>query len=167
MSTRIRSFSILIILLFLSFPVYAQSYEGVNIGRTIFRLIFYIIIFVAIIFFSLYGTKLVAKNFKGMTNSKYIEILDAINIPGGSKIVITKVNNKIYVLATGNSGTNILDIMDENEFPIIEENFDGYLNRYLTKDNLNYAKISENIKLNLDKFTKKKDKEGNKNEKQD
>jgi flagellar biogenesis protein FliO len=125
------------------------------------------IIFIAIIFFSLYGTKLVAKNFKGMTNSKYIEILDAINIPGGSKIVIAKVNNKIYVLATGNNGTNILDIIDENEFPIIEENFDGYLNRYLTKDNLNYNKISENIKLNLDKFTKKKDKEGNKNEKQD
>ena len=167
MSNRIRSFSILITLLLSSFPVYAQSYGSSSISRTIFQLLFYMIIFIAIIFFSLYGTKLVAKNFKGMTNSKYIEILDAINIPGGSKIVIAKVNNKIYVLATGNNGTNILDIIDENEFPIIEENFDGYLNRYLTKDNLNYNKISENIKLNLDKFTKKKDKEGNKNEKQD
>lgn len=167
MKNRIKGFSVLIILFFLNSPVYAQSYGSAGAGRTIFQLIFYTIAFIVIILFSLYGTKFVAKNFKGMTNSKYIEILDAINIPGGAKIVITKINNKIYILSTSNSGTNILDILDENEFSITEESFDGYLNKYLTKDNLNYNKISEFVKLNFDKLTKKKDKEGNKNEKQD
>lgn len=167
MSNRIKTFSVLIILIFLSLPSYAQDYGATSIWKTIFQLIFLILVFIAVVFFSLYGTKLVAKNYKGMTNSKYVKILDAINIPGGSKIVVTQINNKIYVLSTNNNTTTVLDIIDEENFLLMEENFEGYLNKYLTKDNLNYSKISENIKLNFNKFTKKKDKEGNKNEKQD
>lgn len=167
MINKIKLVCIFMVSLFFSFPVYAGGYGGVNVAKVTFQLIMYIIIFIAVIFMSLYGTKLVARNFKDMSNSKYVKVLDAMNIPGGSKIVITKVSNRIYILAIGNSGTNILDIIDEDEFPIIEDNFDNYLSKYLSKKNLNYNKMNGKIKVIFDKFNKKKDKEGTKNEKQD
>lgn len=165
MSRKVRLIFLIMILVVVGSPVYAQAYGDASIIKIIFELIMYIIIFIIVIFMSLYGTKLVAKNFKGITNSKYIKILDAMNIPGGSKIVITKVNNKVYILSTSNNGTNILDIIDEDNFPIIEEDFDTYLSKYMDKNNLENNKIIGKIRLFFGKISRKKDKEDKKNEK--
>lgn len=144
--------------------VYAAGNEETSIIKTILQLIFYIIIFVFVIFFSLYGTKLIAKNFKGITSSKYIKLLDIINIPGGAKIIIAKINRKIYILSTNNNGINVIDVIEEEEFYAEEESFDNYLSKYLNTDYSNYN-ISNKIKSLINKFNIKKDKDDNRNEK--
>lgn len=162
MGTKKKLLVLPIILTLFSSPVYSQGYENINRMKLGFQLIFYLVIFIAVIFATLYGTKLIAKNAKGMANSKYIQLLDVINIPGGSKIIIAKINDKIYLLSTTNNGVNIMDIIEEKDFPMVEENFDTYLDRYLIKNKLNYSKINGNLKSFFNKFKRIKDKEDKK-----
>ena len=95
--SKIKRINLLFIFIFVTLyglPAYAAGYEEISPTKIIFQLIFYIVIFILVIFLTLYGTKLIAKNFKGITSSKYISLLDVINIPGGAKIIIAK----IYVI---------------------------------------------------------------------
>lgn len=163
MNKRVITLFIFVLVNLYGLPVYAVGYEETSLARIIFQLIFYIIIFVLVIFFSLYGTKLIAKNFKGITSSKYVKLLDVMNIPGGNKIVITKINNKIYILSTNNNNTNIIDILDEDSFPLYDENFDNYLSKYFNK-NHNDLKLNKKLENLFDKLNMKKDKEGNEDE---
>ena len=141
-----------------------MGYEDVSLTKTILQLIFYIIIFVLVIFFSLYGTKLIAKNLKGISRSKYISLIDIMNIPGGSKIIISKINKKVYIMSITNNATTVIDIIDEDEFPILEEEFDNYLSKYLNENNKN-SKINTTVTTLFRKFNINKDKEGKDNEK--
>jgi len=141
-------------------PVYAmESIESSPI-KIVFQLIFYITMFTVVIFLTIWGTKIVAKNYKGFTSSKYIDLLDVMNLTGGCKIVITRINQKIYILAVTNNNTNIIDIIKVDEFPIHEEKFNEYLSSCLSK-NRNGYKINRKLE-NL--FSNLKDKEGKKDE---
>lgn len=161
MKNKIKLLIVFIILTSINIPVYAEGYENISLVKIIFQLIFYIIIFALVVFLSLYGTKLVAKNFKGITSSKYIELLDLMNIPGGGKIVITKINKKVYILLTTNNSSNVIDIVDEADFSYKNDSFDNYLNKYLSKNDIN-DKIGEKF---IKFFNKSKDKEDRNDEK--
>lgn len=163
MKNRINVLIIFIILVSFNLPVYGEGYENISLVKTVFQLIFYIIIFALVVFLSLYGTKLVAKNFKGITSSKYIGLLDVMNIPGGGKIVLTKINKKVYILLTTNNSANVIDIVDESNFCYESENFENYLSKYLNK-NIIKDKTSQNI---IRIFNKSKDKEDRNDEKKD
>ena len=141
-----------------------MGYEDISLTKTILQLVFYIIIFVLVIFFSLYGTKLVAKNLKGFAKSRYISLIDVMNIPGGSKIIITKINNKVYIMSITNNATTVIDIIEEDEFPVLEEEFNNYLDKYLKQSNTE-SKLSTNITTLFRKININKDKEGKDNEK--
>ncbi|WMM26610.1 hypothetical protein RBU61_08015 [Tissierella sp. MB52-C2] len=158
MKTKGNLYLIFTFIFLYSYPVYGSGYEDVSLAKTILQLIFYIIIFALVIFFSLYGTKLIAKNFKSVGTSKYISIIDMINIPGGSKIIITKINNKVYIMSITNSATTVIDIIDEENFSIRDEEFDNYLSKYLKQSN--ESKINKTVIGLLSKLNIKKDKEG-------
>lgn len=136
-------FILILIIILASLPVYSQGFGNINVFKLVGQLILMLVIFIAMIFITLYGTKLVAKNAGGMVKSKYIQLLDAINLPGGSKIVIAKINDKIYILSIDSNGSNIIDIIEEEKFPLIEDNFDkdSIMNKY------NHSKVNKNIKL--------------------
>ena len=161
--------ALLVIIMLSSFPVYSQGYENTNVFKLVGQGIFYLVIFIAMIFLTLYGTKLVAKNASGMAKSKYIQLIDAINITSGSKIIIAKINNKIYILTTSNNGSNIIDIIEEEDFPIIEENLDSYLDKNLIISKISNSKLNKNIKHFYDNNISKriKNKEDKKDEKED
>lgn len=163
MKNRINALIFFTILVLINLPVYAEGYEDISLVKIILQLIFYIIIFGLVVFLSLYGTKLIAKNFRGIRSSKYIELLDLMNIPGGGKIVITKINKKVYILLTTNTSSNIIDIVDEVDFCYENESFDNYLNKYLNKSIINDKTENNFIKF----FNKLKDKEGRNDEKKD
>lgn len=164
MSKKLSLLFILNLLIFQGIPVYAVNYEEISPIKIIFQLIFYIVIFILVIFFTLYGTKLIAKNFKGVVSSKYMSLLDVLNISNGTKIVIVKVNKKVYILATSNNITNVIDIVDEDDFPIYDESFDNYLSKYLNKNNNEYG-INKKLEGLLNKININKDKEGKDDEK--
>lgn len=160
---------LVLILLVISLPVYSEGYESVNVFKLVAKFILLLVIFIAMIFVTLYGTKLVAKNAGGMIKSKYIQLLDAINIPGGSKVVITLINNKVYILSIDSNGTNLIDIIDEKEFLIIEDDLDSYPGKDLIKNKISDSKINKNVKLFYENHINKriKNKEEKNDEKED
>ncbi|CAK7042719.1 flagellar biosynthetic protein FliO [Tissierella carlieri] len=165
--SKIKRINLLFIFIFVTLyglPAYAAGYEEISPTKIIFQLIFYIVIFILVIFLTLYGTKLIAKNFKGITSSKYISLLDVINIPGGVKIIIAKINDKIYILSVADNNTNVIDTIEADNFPTHEENFDNYLSKYLHGNN-NDNKINKKLENLFDKFNIKKDKEDRNDEK--
>lgn len=144
------------IILFIHSPVLSSGLEDISLFKIILQLIFYIAIFIAVIFLSIYGTRFIANNYRKTISSKYTELLDVLNVPGGSKIVIIKVSNKIYLLShSNNGGVTVIDAMDEDEFFNTENSFENHLNRYgyTNRDDSNLnAKFSSIInKFNLQK----------------
>ncbi len=164
MCKKISLLFVHIFLILYGFPAYSVGYEEISPIKIVFQLIFYIVIFIVVIFFTLYGTKLIAKNLKGITSSKYISLLDVMNIPGGSKIVIAKINDTIYILSVSNNNTSVIDVIEADSFPTYEENFDNYLSKYLHGKN-NEHKMNKKLEKLFDKFIIKKDKEDKNDEK--
>lgn len=139
--------------------VYATGYDDISALNILLKLLFYIGVFIVVIIVTLYGTKLIAKNYKGYGNSKYIKLLDTLSIPGGIKIVIIKVSKKIYILSLSPNDTKVIDTINEDEFS--NEDFNSYLDKYTNKkDN----KINLSIKKIIEKRNFSKDKEEKENE---
>ena len=112
-----------------------RGFEEISTFKIILQLIFYLGIFVAVIVLSIYGTRFIAKNYKRVVSSKYVDLIDMLNIPGGIKIAIVKINEKFYILSITNNSTTVLDKLSKEEFHIIEENFDNCLEKYFYKWN--------------------------------
>ena len=128
-----------------------------SLFEIILKLVFLIGVFIVVIFITLYGTKLIAKNYKGYTKSKYIKLLDTLSIPGGTKIIIMEISKKIYILSLTPNNTEVIDIINEDVF--LDEDFSSYLDKYTNKDNNN---DSFGIKKIIEKFNFLKDKEDRK-----
>lgn len=133
-------------------PTYAAVYEDVSLFQILLKLLLYLGIFIIVILATVYGTKLIAKNYKGYNNSKYINMLDTLIIPGGIKIIIIKVSKKIYILALSSNGAELMDIIKEEDF--IKEDFNSYLDKHNT-DNTNNT--NNKIKLSINKIIEKID----------
>lgn len=127
--------------------------ESTSLGKMIFTLMFYILIFVAVILLSLYGTKLIAKNYKGMGYSKYMRVKDMINLPNNVKLSLVELNNKIYVILTSNNSNSVVDIVDSNDFPNDPEEFNKYLDKYI-----DISKLGQKLR-NINKNKEGKDNE--------
>lgn len=137
--------------------IYATGYEEINFFQIILKLLLYIGIFIVVIFITIYGTKLIAKGYKSHANSKYINLLDTLSIPGGTKIVIVKISKKIYMLSISSNSTEVIDIINEDEF--LDEDFSSYLDKYTNKNNnkinLGISKIIEKVNFSKDKEDEK------------
>ena len=113
MKIKKRAFILtLIIILLYNNISYATGDTNFEIGKVVFKLIFYLIVFIVVIIIAIYGTKFIAKNSKRFINSKYIQILDRINVDTNTKIIITEINRKIYILGITNNTIKKID-----EFP--------------------------------------------------
>lgn len=141
-------------------PVYASGFEDVSLFKTIAQLIFYLVIFIGVIFITLYGTKFIAKNYKGFSGSKYMKIIDSLNIQNGIKLVIVSINKKIYILSVSSTSTNLIDTIDPED--IEEDIFDNYLKKHMDKTdmeesniNLYVNKIKKRIKFSKDEEDKR------------
>lgn len=151
---------VLPLVIFFSLPAHGVGYEDANLFKIILKLIVYLFIFALVIVITIYGTRLISKSVKGIASSKYINLLDAINLPGGSKLVITKINKKVYILGISNSSINVVDTIEEDKFNEDSESFDNYLTKYLNKNN----SYIDTIGSLLNRHNKKKDRENNNDE---
>lgn len=77
----------IIMVLLCSHVSYATGETDFNIGKTILKSILYLFAFIIFIIFTIYGTKFIAKKSKRFVNSKYIQIIDQINLDTNTKIV--------------------------------------------------------------------------------
>lgn len=155
---RLKYLLATIIIFFPHSSVYASGFEDVSLFKTVVQLIFYLLIFIGVIFITLYGTKFIAKNYKGFSSSKYMKIIDSLNLQNGIKLVIVNINEKIYILSVSSTSTNVIDTIDPED--IEEDIFEDYLHKHINKNKLEESKIN----LYMDKIKKKidfsKDEEG-------
>ncbi|MBW4828695.1 MAG: hypothetical protein KZY61_06025 [Clostridiaceae bacterium] len=165
---------IMFLTFFLPEIVFAASHsEGsFNYIQLFFKTVVYIIIFILVLFATFYGTKLLAKRSKPFFKSKYVEIIDSVNLGSNNRIVIAKVANYIYILSINNNDTVLMDKIEIQSFySRVKEakalDKDLYDNTEVDNDNI----VLENeFKKILDKFkliNRKIDRDEDKNEEDD
>ena len=134
-------------------PVFASAYEDVSLFQIVLKLVFLIGIFILVIIITICGTKLIAKSYRGYSNSKYINLLDTLNISNEIKIIIINVNKKIYILSLTPNSTKIIDTFIDEEF--LGKDFNDYLDKHIN----NHNKTDFGINKIIEKITFSKNKE--------
>ncbi len=136
---------------------FAAGLEKISLLKTIFQLVFYILMFALVIFVTIFGTKLIARNYKINLASKNMDIIDTLNIPGGIKLIIVKIMNKVYILSLSATNTTVIDILSKEEFDKFSDSFDALMEKH----NNRIGKIQSDGKFNeiISSIINKKNKE--------
>ncbi|MEY8303182.1 flagellar biosynthetic protein FliO [Anaerosalibacter bizertensis] len=150
----------------------SHSERSFNYVQLFFKTIIYVVIFILVLFATFYGTKFLAKRSKPFFKSKYVEIIDSVNIGSNNRIVIAKVANFIYILSINNNDTILIDKMEMQSFySKVKEakalDKDLYDNIKVDNDNVG---LENEFKKILDKFklvNRKIDRDEDKNEEDD
>ncbi|MCR2042759.1 flagellar biosynthetic protein FliO [Anaerosalibacter massiliensis] len=112
--------SSLIVFLICLFPdiAFAANINENNLhyGNLLLKIIMYVILLILVLFITFYGTKFLAKRSKTFFNSKYMEVVDSINLGSNNRIVIININNYIYIISMNNNGTALIDKMEIESF---------------------------------------------------
>lgn len=148
---------------------YPLAMEDESLGKALFRLAFYIFIVVFVIIVAVYGTRFLAKSTKKFINSKYIKIIDSLNVGVNLKIVIVQINNFIYILAITSNNIQLIDKIAEDQFQkdiSFEEHLEAYTDIYFRSDKF-FDRIQWGILKKLSGLSKDIDEEESCNEKDD
>ena len=114
----------------------------------------YILIMVFIIFAAYLTSKWLALQSQGMSQGKYINVLDRVVLGKGKGIVIIKIGQKVYLMAEDVQGiSKIADLSDE-DLMVVESNmntssFKDIINTYLGIQLPNVQEPLENTLNNL------------------
>ena len=159
----------LAMILFIGNISYATEGTDFNMGKAILKLFFSTIIFIIVIIITIYGTRFIAKKSNKFINSKYMRIIDILNLSNNVKIIMVNINKKIYILAINNNTIEVIDKILEEEFEFkkswdFEKDLDKYKNRYVY-ENDNISRFQSKINKFLNKSSKFMDKEDEDNEK--
>lgn len=138
----------LIFINIMSLPVYATSSSGIAIFGEVFKLIFYIALFLAIMLFTYYGTKFIAGNLHKINKSRYVDVLDRIKISENVEITLIEVNKEIHIIASSNGNVTQIDKIPKDEFNYEKTNLDNedgsqdnkmlkYINKLIGKEENN------------------------------
>lgn len=141
--------------------VYAMNADY-GIGKSIFKLFSYTAIFVLVIIVAIYGTKFIAKNSKKFASSKYMKIIDVLNIDVNTKIAMIEINNKLYVFAVNNNNIEIIDEFSKEDLKTnidldFDEQLEKYKDRYICDKN-----IFSNLRQKINNLTSKEDEDNEK-----
>ena len=145
-----KRFIIIILSILLVIPSFGIATSDIendsNLAIMIFKSVIYVVIFVVVIFLAIYGTKFIARKSQSLLKSKYIQIIDSVNVGQNTKIIIARISNFIYILSLNNNQTSLIDKMDIDIFfeNVRQDDFEEYLNSFM-KDN----KYGENSSLNI------------------
>lgn len=157
--------NILLTLFCLNDIVYAAQSE-ISLGSIIFKMIAYIGIIILIILLAKYVTKIFANSSRKYIKSKYIKIIDVLNLGTNTKLIMVEVNENVYFLVMTNSSIEIIDKFSMEEINI-EEDFEEHLDKFkgnfdINKNHLN--NISNNIQKIINGMNRSKEKEEEYNE---
>jgi len=147
-----KFWSISFVVCFIPDLIYAVNNTESKTGyaEMLLKTVSYILAIVFIILLAFYGTKFVAKKSQKMLKSKYVQIIDSVNLGVNNRIILAKVSNFIYVIAINNNQTTLIDKIYVEEFLKNQnkDTFDKYLNDYMTKNSkeINNYDLQKKIK---------------------
>ena len=108
--------------------VYAAGMDY-SIGRVILKMILYLGIIILVLFMAMYGAKFVAKNSKRFVTSRYMKIVDVLNLGANFKIMMVEIDNLIYVIALAGNSIELIDKLPKDSIVQIDD-FQEHLTKY-------------------------------------
>lgn len=75
---------------------------------------------VAVIIFAYYITTMAGKKMNKLLKGKYTRVLERSIIGMGTNITILKINQKIYIVMVQGKSTNLLDIIEEDDWRFLD-----------------------------------------------
>lgn len=140
----------MIILLFLNNISFAAVGSS-GFGTVLLNLILYIGVITLVLLMTIFGTRYVAKNTKRFVSSKYMKIVDVLNLGTNLKILMLQVKDYIYVIVVSNNSIEVVDKLPKDSIVHVED-FEEYLNRYAFSSKNKYL---NNIYKNITRFSKR------------
>lgn len=138
----------MIILLFLNNISFAAEGSS-GFGTVLLNLILYIGVITLVLLMTIFGTRYVAKNTKRFVSSKYMKIVDVLNLGTNLKILMLQVKDYIYVIVVSNNSIEVVDKLPKDSIVHVED-FEEYLNRYAFSSKNKYL---NNIYKNISRFS--------------
>lgn len=124
-----------------------------SLGEAFLKFILYMLIVVFVIGLTVFGTKFLAKHSQKLINSRYMKIVDMLNIGANNKILMIEISDYIYVIAMTGNSSELIDKIKKDEL-INDGDFEDKLNKYT----LSFKKL-DSIKKLLGKNYKLHDEE--------
>lgn len=140
----------LIILLFLNNISFAAEGSS-GFGTVLLNLILYIGVITLVLLMTIFGTRYIAKNTKRFVSSKYMKIVDVLNLGTNLKILMLQVKDYIYVIVVSNNSIEVVDKLPKDSIVYVED-FEEYLDRYAFSSKNKYL---NNIYKNISRFSKR------------
>lgn len=140
----------LIILLFLNNISFAAGGSS-GFGTVLLNLILYIGVITLVLLMTIFGTRYIAKNTKRFVSSKYMKIVDVLNLGTNLKILMLQVKDYIYVIVVSNNSIEVVDKLPKDSIVHVED-FEEYLDRYAFSSKNKYL---NNIYKNISRFSKR------------
>lgn len=138
----------LIILLFLNNISFAAEGSS-GFGTVLLNLILYIGVITLVLLMTIFGTRYIAKNTKRFVSSKYMKIVDVLNLGTNLKIIMLQVKDYIYVIVVSNNFIEVVDKLPKDSIVYVED-FEEYLDRYAFSSKNKYL---NNIYKNISRFS--------------
>ena len=158
---------ILLMLFLLDTNVAYAAQQDISLGSVVLKMIIYIAVIAFVLILTIYGTRFIAKNSQKFINSKYIKIVDILNLNANVKLLLIDVNENIYLLAISSNSIEFINKFEKNEIRL-GENFDEHLSRFNRNYNANqknFSKMSIDIQKLFNAVNRLKDKEEEEHEK--
>ncbi|HHV46980.1 MAG TPA: FliO/MopB family protein [Tissierellia bacterium] len=144
-------FNILIQIFLINSIVYASE-PGYSLREAFIKLILYMLIIVFVISLAVLGTRFLAKQSRRLIGSRYMNIVDMLNIGANNKILMIEIGDYIYVIAMTNNSSELIEKIKKDEF-IKDGDFEDKLNKY-TLSFKNIDSIKKILRKNYENYDK-------------
>ncbi len=146
-------FYIFLIILSINKIVYASG-PSYSLGGYLLRLIIYMLIVLFVVGLAIFGTRFLARSSQKFISSKYMKIIDMLNVGTNAKLLMVEIENYIYIIVITNNSADLIERTKKDEF-FKSRNFDKELTKS-TLSHINMDKIKEMLKRDT-KFNSEED----------
>lgn len=123
------------------------------------NIIFSFFSFILVLALAYFTSKFIATKGTTINSGRNMEIIDALNIGNNKKILMIKIVDKVYIVATNNTNFNLIDIIKDEDIieditniKVAKPAFDNFLKNKLESFN---SKDNTNINILDEDFTNK------------
>ncbi len=141
---------ILVFMMSLNQFVYAAQTDY-SLGTVILKMLFYIGMVILVLFMAMYGTRFIAKNTRRFISSKYMKVIDVLNLGTNLKIMMIEIKDNVYVIAVTSNSIEVIEKLSKeviNQMDDFQQHFSKYTMKY---------KHMNSIYKNIDRFLNSKD----------
>lgn len=117
--------------------------------KQILSLILLLAATIIVIIFAYYSTIIIGKKTNRLLDNKYTQVLERTMIGVNTNITILKINQKIYIVAMQGKTIQLLDIIEERDWLVVNDKNKIKLNKQKRSNNLSVNSLLNKIRGNF------------------